>query len=271
MQKISTDDEIICSKNYNRRILTDLNILANPIEKYQLKFLTFRRLYDDGRLLHFANDLAWLDYTYDNHIWQSLSSMERILKTPTDGQYAYIWPAIAQDYVYEALRAHNLWNGITIYDKREKYVDMWAFAADIENMGVLNLYLNELTILKQFIMYLHDKARSLFFPKSCDVYIYTGEEVSLNPAQASEATDSNERFNIKKYYYGNDKQSYLTKMEFLCLYHLSSGKSYKTISKILGIAPRTVEAYINSIKIKSQCAFKEAILEKYKYLINMHK
>lgn len=160
--------KILELKNYNVSMLDDLNSLSQPINNYGIKFLTFRRVYDDGRLVHFANDKDWLLYSFDHQLWQSTSSLKRISKLNADEQFAHVWLPNAHltDHVYDAMKRHNLWNGLTLYDKREDYVDLWAFATDQSNTEVMNLYVNELSVIKRFILYLHDKANSLFFPTS---------------------------------------------------------------------------------------------------------
>lgn len=266
----STNKEILDIKNYNISIIEDLNKLADPIKNYGIKFLTFRRLYNNGRMLHFSNDVSWLDYSFNHQLWQSTSSIDRIDKVNIDNQYAHIWKSSKIDHVYEAMYEHNLWNGLTIYDKRTEYVDLWAFATDRNNTEIFDLYINELHIIKQFILYLHDKAHTLFFPDNINVFIKTSKTINLTEVQ-SFSLQNTEVFDIERYYYDNDRTKYLTKKEFICLYFVSNGKSYKEISDILKISPRTVETHINSIKIKTGSHFKSNLLQDCRYLLNMFK
>lgn len=265
--------KILELKNYNVSMLDDLNSLSQPINNYGIKFLTFRRVYDDGRLIHFANDKDWLLYSFDHQLWQSTSSLKRISKLNADEQFAHVWLPNAHltDHVYDAMKRHNLWNGLTLYDKREDYVDLWAFATDQSNTEVMNLYVNELTVIKRFILYLHDKANSLFFPKDVDLSIKVSSEAEVKSAFMSEnknfVLDS---FGINKFYFDAERKNYLTKKEFFCLHLISKGLSFKEIARILNISPRTVESHINSIKLKTDANFKNDILHKCKYLINMY-
>lgn len=56
---------------------------------------------------------------------------------------------------------------------------------------------------------------------------------------------------------GNNK---LTKRELECVFYWIRGYTVKEMGKTLGLSPRTVEAYINSIKLKWGCQYKsEAI------------
>ena len=267
----NTSKEILDIKNYNLRIIKDLNNLSAPIENYGIKFLTFRRIYNDGKMLHFSNNSSWLDYSFNHYFWQSTSSIQRIKKVKIDNQYAHIWNPSNTDHVYQAMYEHNLCNGLTIYDKRANYVDLWAFATDRNNTGVLDLYMNDLHIIKHFILYLHDKAYSLFFPKDAQLFIKTDKIIDLSKRQDIPLQQNKELFDIKRYYYDENHDNYLTRKEFSCLYLISNGKSYKEISKILNISIRTVETHVNSIKTKMGSHFKSNLLEDCIYLLNMYK
>lgn len=54
----------------------------------------------------------------------------------------------------------------------------------------------------------------------------------------------------------------LTKREAECLYFLSRAMSTKKIAQILELSPRTVEVYINQLKIKMNITRKSALIEK---------
>lgn len=267
----STSKEILDIKNYNLSIIKDLNNLSVPIENYGIKFLTFRRIYNDGKMLHFSNNLSWLEHSFKCHFWQSTSSIQRIKKIKIDSQYAHIWNSSDTDYVYQAMYEYNLCNGLTIYDKRAKYVDLWAFATDRNNTEIFDLYINDLHIIKQFILYLHDKGYSLFFPKNSQLFIKNDKIINLSEEPGIALQQNKEIFDIKRYYYDENYDNYLTKKEFSCLYLISNGKSYKEISKILNVSIRTVETHINSIKTKTGNHFKNNLLKDCRYLLNMYK
>ncbi|MCC8399085.1 MAG: helix-turn-helix transcriptional regulator [Rickettsia endosymbiont of Platyusa sonomae] len=271
MTKIVSHDQLLTIKNYNLQILDQLKTIASPIENYGIQFLTFRRIYTDGKLIHFSNNEVWLDHSFDHQLWQSTSSLKRISKIGLDKQYAHVWDnnAHTTDHVYNAMYQHNLWHGLTLYDRRQNYVDLWAFATDRNNTEILDFYINELNIIKKFILYLQDKTYSIFFPTNVDVFIKTDKTINLVNKENSIYHTEN-IFNIKKYYLDFEKKIYLTNQEFLCVYYLSKGKSFKEIANLLNISPRTVEDHIHSVQRKSDSHFKGNVLKKCQYLLNMY-
>jgi DNA-binding CsgD family transcriptional regulator len=54
----------------------------------------------------------------------------------------------------------------------------------------------------------------------------------------------------------------LSKRQEECLFLLVRGKTTKEIAQALCLSPRTVESYINEIKIKMSCSSKSQIIEK---------
>jgi hypothetical protein len=80
MTIVSNYKEILDTKNYNLSIINDLNALSSPITNYGIRLLTFRRIYSDGKILHFSNDLSWLYHSFNYQLWQSTSSINRIKK-----------------------------------------------------------------------------------------------------------------------------------------------------------------------------------------------
>lgn len=59
-----------------------------------------------------------------------------------------------------------------------------------------------------------------------------------------------------------DEQYCLSNRQLECLFFLIRGKSDKEIAKILHLSPRTVESYINEIKLKMNCLTRSQATEK---------
>lgn len=53
----------------------------------------------------------------------------------------------------------------------------------------------------------------------------------------------------------------LSKREVECLFYLVRGKSMKTVAKILGLSPRTIETYLARLKEKINCYNKSDLIE----------
>lgn len=52
----------------------------------------------------------------------------------------------------------------------------------------------------------------------------------------------------------------LTKQQTACLKHLAMGLTFKQIAMILGLSPKTVEHYLNTVKIKLNCESRSELI-----------
>ncbi len=269
---MSMDRQISLVKSYNEDRLVELQRIASPITAhFNIRFLTFRRLFPDGKIIHLSNDEKWLDRSFDNSYWQSTSSLKRIKTVEVDHQFTHVWDTNIEkaDHVYQAMFDSNLWNGITLYDKRASYVDLWSFAADRQNTSALSFYANHMDIIKQFILYMHDQARHIIFPDNLNLEIETENTYSFDEEKAG--IREKYLFEFSKYYYGPSANDYLTRSQFLCIYMLSCGQSVKEIACNLAVSPRTVESHLVQVKKKLGETCRSRLFEKAAYLLNMHK
>jgi DNA-binding CsgD family transcriptional regulator len=58
-----------------------------------------------------------------------------------------------------------------------------------------------------------------------------------------------------------DKPILLSKREWECLSRFSQGKTYKEVARVLSLSPRTVEAYLNNIREKTQISLKSKLID----------
>jgi DNA-binding CsgD family transcriptional regulator len=165
---------------------------------------------------------------------------------------------------------HNLCHGITIYDKRNEYVDLWAFATERNNNGVYNLYVNKMFLIKKFILYFQEKAHSLLFPNTIDLKVSTKNQFKINKVSSYKHQEQIP-FSPNRYYIDRDHNLYLTPAELHSVLHIAEGMSAKETAIALGVSPKTIESNIESIRLKTNSHSKSEYIQKCKYLINMNK
>lgn len=68
--------------------------------------------------------------------------------------------------------------------------------------------------------------------------------------------------NRKKPFFSNIHPDGLSKRQAQCIYYLMRGKTAKEIAKILHLSSRTIEHYLDSVKIQWNCSSRSELIEK---------
>jgi len=69
-------------KEYNQSIQEKLAQIAKPLEdNLSIRFLAYRRFYNDGNLLYLFNHEKWMDYVLGSSNWVSSSFKQKIKLT----------------------------------------------------------------------------------------------------------------------------------------------------------------------------------------------
>ncbi len=146
---------------------------------------------------------------------------------------------------------------LIIFDKSDNYVDCYLFGTPLDNRNIHSFYLNNLGLLKKFIIYFHDRGRHLLKEAHKLELIYPGsgkEQSLLSSPKWQEkmlssfkeiAHDSNSSF----IFYLSKKHRF-TKKESLIAFYLQTGFTPKEISYELNISNRTTEKHVVNLKEK---------------------
>lgn len=243
---------------YNLSILNNIEETSLLLENsFEIKFLTYRRFTDDGKLLHISRSHQWLDCSLEHNFLTSSSSISRIMSAKNGKLTPYLWPSHSKDNTYQALNENGFHNGITVYEKFNNQIELWAFYTEKEKTDAPQLYMNNFDIIGHFIAYFKDKHFDIINNKQEQLLIQTDIGKYLSPVvQDTRKATFLESTQLKKIIIkdslGNNTP--ISMKEAKCLYELSRGKSIKEIGKELVISPRTVEFHVNKVKVKLHCA-----------------
>lgn len=213
------------------------------IQHHNLRYFTYLRCYEDGKITSLANDSALYLYFFEFETRIFTSAPEDNAQT-----YIYLWDELADrstllDYSKEKLNMHH---GMTIVRRHKHYYDLFAFALPEAKPNALSYYLSH---LKQFEQFSND-----FLHKGSDlIHTVENQKVLLPPHMQDQHLskiclgDKPLRHEV----IGKQGSTYITSQEFSCLQFLSQGKSYKEAASLLSISPRTFETYLNRMKTRT--------------------
>ncbi len=242
--------------------------ICKPLNKLGITSFNYVRTYDDGSQINLTNIPAWLEYFYKNEFYR-IGAFER---HPSQYESGYaLWPHLSgQKIFFDARSYFNIDNGITLIEKQLDSCDFYYFGTTTNNSAIINFYLNNIDLLKRFILYFKDRANSII-KKASQNRIVLPNHFDQHESPNKKETYTLESFKkeflketaIKNLRLTGDLEGeLLTSKQLGCIIYLIEGKTAKEIAKILRISYRTVEGHINKLKIRFNCNTKNQLISK---------
>jgi DNA-binding CsgD family transcriptional regulator len=161
------------------------------------------------------------------------------------------------------LNYFNLHNGITVFSKKENYLEIFDLSSATKDHSKIDFFLNHMDLIYQFLFYFKDKADKLIKRSEKDKLIYP-HEMLPKPIKSVTYEDylnviktKRIRFNI------NTEEVVFSRREYECLSHLAMGKTMKETGSILGISPKTVDIHLTNARVKTNCPTTSKLIALY--------
>lgn len=145
-------------------------------------------------------------------------------------------------------------NGLTIIKNYKDFRTVCSICSPRKKKNN-DLYISNLSCVDSFISYFLNKASPLISIANKNRIYVKSTDIHNNENKLQNFYQS---ITLNKVYF---KNILLSKQETLCLLYSMLGKTSKKISKIMDISPRTVDTYINNIKIKTNCIDRTSMIE----------
>lgn len=252
--------------DWNKQIIKNIEALYLPFcSQYNLTTFAYIRFYQNG-IIHFCNNYKWLEYYIDQGLQFDTNRYVEEAKQIKDNFCAIprVTPSKSKKpKIITVLNYFNIYHGISIYKKTKNVIEVFNFATNKNNEKIWIFYLNELDLLKEFIIYFRSKLHSMIDLKNI-------EQTLLLPAQFDFYSALNENVFRSRYF----DESFIKKgviingiklsfMEIQCLSLIAHGMSYELTASFLKISRRTVEAHVDKLKRKTGKMSKVRLSEFY--------
>jgi DNA-binding CsgD family transcriptional regulator len=252
---------ILIEKHPLLQISKEVKTICKPLKQYKISVFTYTKNFYDGSKITLSNEPQWVADYYNLNLFQS-SYFEADPKKYR--QEFNIWIGDYDIEVYwHGKHNFNSVHTITITQPQIDGCEFFFFSFPPEHEQYLHYLSNNMDILYHFILYFKDKAKNLL--KKAKKYriiinnLPTREEISplikINHFNI-QMEKSREQFyketHIYKYIFENGNLSgiKLSNREIDCIYCLLNGMTSDEIAKSLKISKRTVDSYIDNIKLK---------------------
>lgn len=238
----------------------EMKQICMPLEKIGIYLFMYIRIFPDMTGMALSSDPAWHKFFLTN-FYQ--------LRYPHSIQFAsqiqdkiYITRELFPDLeeLADATEFYDFGNGIALRKTLKSYQEFYYFGATLQNIHIINYYLNNLDLLEYFISYFKDKATKV---------IQLGEQTRWPipkeylrflqlPHQAPHQHESNPSLladlPMSKHYVTHEgEEIYFTKRQVAIIHWLVQGKTAEEIAIILKLSKRTVEEHIHNMKDKLKC------------------
>lgn len=243
-------------KEYNEAIMPRLQELCEPLKILGISNFAYAKFTKDQRFFRIGTHEKYTELFFKYDLYNRVDAYRGLLHADSFSEekktLVFLW-----DYKsLEKMRMSvNMWNGITFYQFTKDLLETWAFGGSLEDIGLSSFYLNNLDLLKKFFLYFKSSAKDiidvsdknktiniLFHDKNQKTYKENPEKILA----------FNQKMLIKRYcIFTGQKEFSLSMREIDCLFYKSQGQTAKQIARNCQISPRTVESYLNNVRIKS--------------------
>jgi len=229
------------------------DISGSFLKQIGITYFQYLRCYYDGAVSLLTNDTRLLEeFQYIDNKPAVYSAFDS--RFANKHSYWFLWDEELPQYpVNLAREKFNIYHGITYVRRAKNYYDMIAFALSENISNPSTFYFNVMPLLSDYIKRFDNEQSGL---------IRTMHDIRIElPAQH---TDTNHKKiclnNGKLTISGEFGISYITAQELTCLRMLNSCETIKHAAKSLNISHRTIETYLNRIKLRTGLSTRKELL-----------
>lgn len=228
----------------------EMKELTKPLLSFGITYFGYSRYYSNGGRLWLCNSPETLESYYTNKLYLIGNTESH----PTNYQsQTVIWSTLPNQSVFHDSKQLGVDHGMFIIEPQVDSCEFFGFATTRENHRIINTYLTHMDTLKKFTNYFKEKAQRI---------IKQGEQSKLYlPYHNKKITVPNNP-NLDCNFNWQSEDIKLSKQQRACANLLIKGMTNKQIANDLSLSQRTIEAYIDAMKIKLDCDNKSQLIVK---------
>lgn len=229
------------------------------LSKHNLNYFQIIRVNQDGSTSLLTNRVEFTRFAFAHASKANVPLVYSCAKKEVidRASYYFLWePNLPVHPVSMARNEFDICNGLTFVERYPTHYYMIAFAASHSNHGILDFYLNNIEVLRNFIRNFKEQQTRLLKTLESQPFILPPPQIDEN---LKDMLLNNRKNRIPVIFRG--KKSYLTLKEYSCIRLLPAGLSAKQIGRTLNISHRTVEQYFERIKKRVGCTTKYDLIQ----------
>lgn len=254
---------------FTLEVNNDIKSICKPLERLGISFFGYIKTFPDGSRIDINTSPELSEFYYI----KSKEYLNNVIENNPKIESGFVlWDYFeytnCTQYVRESM---NIDHGITLIENNMNSCEFWHFASTRENSKIISYYLNNLDSLKLFTLYFKDKAQNLIIKAEKNKIIIMPTDKILVPRERTvpdiksitrfkeHLLSSSADFDSTCHVDDNYLKQLLSQRELETLFYVLQGKTAKEVARILNLSFRTVEGYIDNIKIKYNCRTKSEL------------
>lgn len=255
---------------------TEFAELCKPLEMFHIHHFTYQKQFNDGTRISLSNKTQWVEDYYNMKLYESSLFEEK----PSSYKPAFnIWTEEYDIPVYTHGRTnYNTGPCISITEPHHDGCEHYLFSTSPDRPEAVHYLANNMDILYHFILYLKDRGEKVFKKAQDKSNRIVVQKSFIAPSESLMTNqDFHQRMQMHKKQFFNktpirrftfeagDSQGIrLTQREISCVIHLLQNKTAQETAELMNLSRRTVESYLDNIKVKLDCDTKVDLLNKLK-------
>ncbi len=230
------------------------NLTQGLLAKLGCNYFQYLKVFKDGSYSFVTNQPDWSCFAleYLNRTDKPAVYSHIDATTLDKDTYIFLWePNLPKEPVSLA-RQFNIAHGMTFVERHPDFYYMIGFGAPSEHHRAIDNYFNSLSEMKCFIQEFKDNHKQLISNiDKCRIVVPKNRQDAnldkmLYPKNSSHASNC---------------QRHLTAQELMCIQGLAKGKTYKEIAQSMAVSPRTVETYLNRVRLRYNLRYKRELIK----------
>jgi DNA-binding CsgD family transcriptional regulator len=156
----------------------------------------------------------------------------------------------------------NVKHRLYIDELGEDYFAACGFGTDLDSTSGFEYFINNFDLFNKFMNYFLTCGKKIIDTcYAARIKLFSEEEISTSPDRFKEPPLHTPSTELPFVYTVNGIM--LSKREYTCLQHMAHGKTIKEIAKRLSLSPKTVQTYIDRIKLRLGYTQKTQLIDLY--------
>jgi DNA-binding CsgD family transcriptional regulator len=256
--------------------------LCKPLADFHINHFTYQKQFNDGSQVSLSNKPQWIADYYNLQLYQTSLFEEK----PSNYKATFnVWVGEYDLDVYRHGRSYyNTAHSITITEPCHDGCEHYLFSTPPEYQQAIQFLANNIDILYRFILHLKDRGARIFKTAHRSRLIIQRSfendpdkpflDLKFHQKMLAAKKSFLKHMPIHRYVfeYGEDNGIKLSHREISCIKYLLQNKTAAETAELMNVSRRTIESYLDNIKVKLNCHSKVDLIQKVvknKYLFSL--